>query len=145
MRKDRDLWHSNGYEYEVMSAMKAIKEGAIECPEMPHVETLFMMQLMDNIRAAWGIKFPYEVERVEDDPEEDPVVTARKAAEAKRAEEARKAAEEAMKKTEEAKKRAEEKRAEEAAAKEEAAKVLDEATDPDDFEDEPEEKSEENP
>ncbi len=142
-----------GYEYEVMSAMKAIKEGAIECPEMPHVETLFMMQLMDNIRAAWGIKFPYEVERIEDDPEEDPVVTARKAAEAKRAEEARKAAEEAMKKTEEAKKRAEDKRAEEAAAKEEAAKVLDEATDPDDFEDEPvkviekepEEKTEEKP
>lgn len=129
-----------GYEYEVMSAMKAIREGQIECPEMPHVETLFMMQLMDNIRAAWNIKFPYEVERVEEDPEEDPVVTARKAAEAKRAEEAKKLAEEAMKKTEEAKKRAEEKKAEEAAAKEEAAKALDTPTDPDDFEDEPEDK-----
>ena len=127
-----------GYEYEVMSAMKAIREGQIECPEMPHVETLFMMQLMDNIRAAWNIKFPYEVERVESDPEEDPVVTARKAAEAKRAEEAKKAAEEARKKTEEAKKRAEEKQAEEAAAKEEAAKELDTPTDPDDFEEEPE-------
>ena len=93
---------------------------------------------MDNIRAAWNIKFPYEVERVDSDPEEDPVVTARKAAEAKRAEEAKKAAEEARKKTEEAKKRAEEKQAEEAAAKEEAAKELDTPTDPDDFEEEPE-------
>ncbi|MCR5475767.1 MAG: Gfo/Idh/MocA family oxidoreductase [Lachnospiraceae bacterium] len=126
-----------GYEYEIMSAMKAIREGQIECPEMPHVETLFMMQLMDNIRAAWNIRFPYEVERVEEDPEEDPVVTARKAEEAKRAEEAKKAAEEARKKTEEAKKRAEEKQAEEAAAREEAAKALDAPTDPDDFEDEP--------
>ena len=49
-----------GYEYEVMSAMKAIREGRIECPEMPHIETLQMMQLMDSIRAAWGIEFPFE-------------------------------------------------------------------------------------
>ncbi len=125
-----------GYEYEIMSAMKAIKEGQIECPEMPHFETLFMMQLMDNIRAAWNLKFPYEVERVEDDPEEDPVVTARKIAEAKRAEEAKKAAEEARKKTEEAMKRAEEKKAEEEAAKQEAAKELETPTDPEDFEEE---------
>lgn len=125
-----------GYEYEIMSAMKAIKEGQIECPEMPHFETLFMMQLMDNIRAAWNLKFPYEVERVEDDPEEDPVVTARKIAEAKRAEEAQKAAEEARKKTEEAMKRAEEKKAEEEAAKQEAAKELETPTDPEDFEEE---------
>lgn len=60
-----------GYEYEVQSAIKAIKEGQIECPEMPHYETLLMMQLMDNIRAAWGIRFPYEVEKVESDPDID--------------------------------------------------------------------------
>lgn len=124
-----------GYEYEIMSAMKAIEEGQIECQEMTHFDTLFIMQLMDSIRAAWSIKFPYEVERVEEDPEEDPVITARKAAEAKRLEEEKKAAEEARKKTEEAKKRAEEKKAAEEAAKEEAAKELDEPTDPDDFED----------
>ena len=123
-----------GYEYEIQSAMKAIKEGRIECPEMPHYETLFMMQLMDNIRAAWNLKYPYEVERTDDDPEEDPVVTARKAAEAKRAEEAKKAAEEARRKTEEALARAEEKKAAEDAAKEEAKKELETPTDPDDFE-----------
>ncbi len=129
-----------GYEYEVMAAMKAIKEGAIECPQMPHLETLFMMQLMDNIRAAWGIRFPYEVERVEEDPEEDPVVTARKAAEAKRLLEEQKKAEEERKKTEEAVKRAEEKKAAEDAAREEVKKELDSPTDPDDFEDDPEDK-----
>ena len=30
---------------------------------------------MDSIRSAWGIKFPYSVERIEADPEEDPVMT----------------------------------------------------------------------
>ena len=124
-----------GYEYEVQSAIRAIEEGMIECPEMTHADTLFMMQLMDNIRSAWNLRYPYEVERVEADPEEDPVITARRAAEAKRAEEAKKAAEEAKKKTEEAMKRAEEKQAEEAAAKEEAAKELDAPTDPDDYDD----------
>ena len=125
-----------GYEYEVQSAMKAIRAGMIECPEMTHYDTLFMMQLMDNIRAAWNLKYPYEVERVDDDPEEDPVVTARRLSEAKRAEEARLAAEEAKKKTEEAVKRAEEKKAEMDAAREEAKKELDEPTDPEDFEEE---------
>lgn len=135
-----------GYEYEIMSAMKAIRNGQIECPEMTHYDTLFIMQLMDNIRAAWGLKFPYEVERTDDDPEEDPVITARKAAEAKRLEEERKVAEELRKKTEEAVKRAEEKKAEEEAAKQEAAKELETPTDPDDFEeDPPENKTEEKP
>lgn len=133
-----------GYEYEVQSAMRAIREGQIECPEMTHAQTLFMMQLMDNIRAAWNYKFPYEVERLEEDPEEDPVITARKEAERKRAEEAKRAAEEAAKKTEEAKKRAEEKRAEEDAAKEKAQKELDTPTDPDDFEDEKMDSKDEN-
>lgn len=73
-----------GYEYEVQSAMRAINEHQIECPEMTHYDTLLMMQLMDNIRAAWGIKYPYSVERVDSDPEEDPVVTARRLAEEER-------------------------------------------------------------
>ena len=49
-----------GYEYEVMAAMQAIREGRIECPEMPHLETLRMIRLMDSIRAAWGIEYPFE-------------------------------------------------------------------------------------
>lgn len=49
-----------GYEYEVQSVMRAIREGKIECPEMPHAEILRMMQLMDSIRSAWGIEYPFE-------------------------------------------------------------------------------------
>lgn len=51
----------NGYEYEVLSCVKAIKEGKTECPEMPHSETLRVMHLMDDLRKTWGMRFPGEV------------------------------------------------------------------------------------
>ena len=49
-----------GYEYEVRSCMKAIREGRLECPEMPHKDTIFMMKLMDTCREQWGIRYPFE-------------------------------------------------------------------------------------
>lgn len=50
----------NGYEYEVLSCMEAIREGKIECEEMPHQETLRVMRLMDDIRGQWGMRLPCE-------------------------------------------------------------------------------------
>lgn len=50
----------NGYEYEVLSCMKAIGEGKTECEEMPHRETLRVMKLLDQIRESWGMKYPCE-------------------------------------------------------------------------------------
>lgn len=50
----------NGYEYEVLSCIKALEEGRIECEEMPHSETLRVMKLMDDIRKEWGMYFPCE-------------------------------------------------------------------------------------
>lgn len=50
----------NGFEYEVQSCVRAIREGRTECPEMPHDETLRMMRLMDECRRQWGIKYPFE-------------------------------------------------------------------------------------
>ena len=47
-----------GYEYEVRSCMKAIEAGESQCPEMPHKDTLFMLDLMDGLRAQWGMKYP---------------------------------------------------------------------------------------
>lgn len=49
-----------GYEYELLSCKRAIEEGRIECPEMPHDETLAIMRLLDRIRAQFGIVFPFE-------------------------------------------------------------------------------------
>lgn len=50
----------NGYEYELISCVKAVQEGRVECPEMPHSEILRVMRLMDGIRAEWGMKYPCE-------------------------------------------------------------------------------------
>lgn len=50
----------NGYEYQVLSCIKAIEEGRVECPEMPHSETLRVMKLLDQIRKQWGMVFPCE-------------------------------------------------------------------------------------
>lgn len=47
-----------GFEYEVLACKKAIEEGRIECPEMPHSEILRVMRLMDRARAEWGMKLP---------------------------------------------------------------------------------------
>lgn len=49
-----------GYEYEVEACRKALEEGRIECPEMPHAETLEIMRQMDEIRSRFGLVFPFE-------------------------------------------------------------------------------------
>ncbi len=50
-----------GYEYEVEACIEALENGWLECPAMPHEETIRMMELMDSIRQIWGMKFPMEV------------------------------------------------------------------------------------
>ncbi len=50
----------NGYEYEVLSCIRAIEEGRTECEEMPHSETLRVMELLDRIREQWGMSYPCE-------------------------------------------------------------------------------------
>ncbi len=50
-----------GYEYEVRSCLDAIESGTLECPEMPHKDTLFMLDMMDGLRAQWGMKYPCEM------------------------------------------------------------------------------------
>ena len=50
----------SGYEYEVLACRRAIESGALECPEMPHAETLRIMEQMDTMRAAFGIRYPFE-------------------------------------------------------------------------------------
>ena len=50
----------SGYEYEVEACIRALSEGKLECEEMPHSETLRVMELMDALREEWGVKFPFE-------------------------------------------------------------------------------------
>ena len=50
----------SGYEYEVEACIRALSEGKLECEEMPHEETLRVMELMDGLREEWGVKVPFE-------------------------------------------------------------------------------------
>lgn len=49
-----------GYEYEVEACMREIEKGGLECPEMPHAETIYIMELMDKIRKQIGVVYPNE-------------------------------------------------------------------------------------
>lgn len=49
-----------GYEYEVVEAARCIEAGALECPSMPHQDTVHMMELMDEIRHQMGVRYPFE-------------------------------------------------------------------------------------
>lgn len=49
-----------GYEYEVEEAVACIESGKLECPSMPHRDTIQMMELMDEIRRQMGVRYPFE-------------------------------------------------------------------------------------
>jgi predicted dehydrogenase len=49
-----------GFEYQVESCRKALEEGKVECPEMPHSEIIRVMTIMDHLRISWGIKYPID-------------------------------------------------------------------------------------
>lgn len=50
----------SGYEYEFLSARAAIQQSMIEPLEMPHSETLSLMEHMDKLRANWNVTYPFE-------------------------------------------------------------------------------------
>ncbi len=49
-----------GYEYQVCELIETIEDGRMECTSMPHKETLYVMELMDNLRKDWGVIYPGE-------------------------------------------------------------------------------------
>ena len=49
-----------GYEYEVLETADCIRKGLLECPSMPHRDTIRMLELMDHLRAQMGIRYPCE-------------------------------------------------------------------------------------
>ena len=49
-----------GFEYQVQASIDAIREGKIETPCMPHAETLHIMQMLDDLRSEWGVRYPMD-------------------------------------------------------------------------------------
>lgn len=52
----------SGYEYEILETIECIKNGKLECPSMPHEDTIKMMRIMDGLRKEWGLQYPEEIE-----------------------------------------------------------------------------------
>ena len=52
-----------GYEYQFLACRKALIEGRLEPEEMPHEETLYIMELMDGLRQKWGVHYPMDDEQ----------------------------------------------------------------------------------
>ena len=51
-----------GYEYQFTACRQALINGLLEPREMPHAETLYVMQLMDGLRQKWGVRYPMDGE-----------------------------------------------------------------------------------
>jgi predicted dehydrogenase len=49
-----------GYEYQFLACRQALIDGLLEPREMPHEETLYIMQLMDMLRKKWGVHYPMD-------------------------------------------------------------------------------------
>ncbi len=51
-----------GYEYQFLACRQALLDGLTEPRKMPHTETLYIMQLMDDLRRKWDIRYPMDEE-----------------------------------------------------------------------------------
>ena len=49
-----------GYEYQFLVCRDALLKGLLEPREMPHEETLYIMQIMDGLRQKWGVCYPMD-------------------------------------------------------------------------------------
>ena len=49
-----------GYEYQFSACRQALADGLLEPREMPHAETLYIMELMDGLRAKWDVRYPMD-------------------------------------------------------------------------------------
>ena len=49
-----------GYEFQFLACRQALMDGRLEPIEMPHAETLYIVQLMDGLRRKWGVHYPMD-------------------------------------------------------------------------------------
>ncbi len=50
----------NGYEYQIIESMEAIKNNKVESESMPLADSVYVMEIMDSIRKQWGLVYPQE-------------------------------------------------------------------------------------
>lgn len=50
----------SGYEYQILESMEAIRNHKTESDSMPLSDSIYVMEVMDNIRKKWGLIYPQE-------------------------------------------------------------------------------------
>ncbi|NIK62428.1 Gfo/Idh/MocA family oxidoreductase [Kribbella shirazensis] len=50
--------HGRGYHYEAAAVMRALRQGLIEVPALPHAGTLEILELLDETRSQIGVHYP---------------------------------------------------------------------------------------
>ena len=50
----------SGYEHQFLVSADAIRQGQLQCAQMPHEQIIRIMALMDSIRHSWGMYYPGE-------------------------------------------------------------------------------------
>jgi len=56
----KEPYKGNGYQFEAIHVAQCIRDGKTESEVVPLDESLMLMELMDAIRAEWGLKYPGE-------------------------------------------------------------------------------------
>lgn len=51
----------NGYEFEAYEVNRCLREGKLESDRLPLKDTLDIMEIMDGMRAKWGLKYKQEI------------------------------------------------------------------------------------
>lgn len=49
-----------GYAFEALEAMRCLRAGLIESPDMPWATSLLLAEIMDNLRSDWALRYPSE-------------------------------------------------------------------------------------
>ncbi len=52
--------HGNGYNYELMHTQTCIREGRTQSPVMSWQDSLHLMEIMDQLRRSWSLRYPVE-------------------------------------------------------------------------------------
>lgn len=53
-------FHINGFEGEIVEAMRCVRAGLVESPQMTHADTLCVLGWMDTLRARLGVVYPFD-------------------------------------------------------------------------------------
>lgn len=50
--------HGLGYHYEAAEVMRSLRAGLVECPALPHADTIAILELLDETRGQIGVEYP---------------------------------------------------------------------------------------